>query len=92
MGTSRENLENREGQTDSTPLVEKYHCTWTTKGVRCYPKSQFRGLYRGPLYMIIKEPRFLQGDNYTGLTIAPLLEFSLGISLAAPNLAPYTRW
>ena len=36
----RENLYNREGQTDSTP-VDEYHFTWTTKGVRCNPKFQF---------------------------------------------------
>ena len=33
----RENLNNREGQTDSTS-VDKYYYTWTTKGVRNYPK------------------------------------------------------
>ena len=33
----RQNLNNREEQTDSTP-VDKYHFSWTTKGVRCYPK------------------------------------------------------
>ena len=36
---SRENLDNREGQTDSRP-VEKYIFTWTTKGVRCQAKFQ----------------------------------------------------
>ena len=31
---ARDNLNNREGQKYSTP-VDKYHCTWTTQGVRC---------------------------------------------------------
>ena len=31
---TRENLGNREGQTDYTP-VDKYQFTWTSKGVRC---------------------------------------------------------
>ena len=33
----RENLNKREGQTDST-TIEKYYLTWTIKGVQCYPK------------------------------------------------------
>ena len=32
----RENLNDREGQSMSTP-VDKYPFTWTTQGVRCYP-------------------------------------------------------
>ena len=35
LRTIRENLDDKEGQTDSTP-VDKYQFTWTTKGVRCY--------------------------------------------------------
>ena len=38
--TARESLNNREGNTDRTP-VDKYH--FIAKGVRCYPKFQ---LYR----------------------------------------------
>ena len=30
---NRDNLNNKEGQTESTP--DKYYFTWTTKGVRC---------------------------------------------------------
>ena len=41
----RDNVNNREGQPDSTP-VGKYHFTWTTKGVRYYVVN-FN--YRGPL-------------------------------------------
>ena len=33
---SRENLNNRKGQRDCTP-VGSYHFTWTAKGVRFYP-------------------------------------------------------
>ena len=49
---TRENLDNREGQTDCRP-VDKYHFTWTTKGVRCYLKFRLwrafiegRGVYK----------------------------------------------
>ena len=38
---TRANLDNRQGQPDSTP-VDKYSFTWTTKDVRCYPR--FKGL------------------------------------------------
>ena len=36
----RENLSNREDQTDSTP-VDKYNFAWTVKGVRWKSKLQF---------------------------------------------------
>ena len=35
----RENLNNKEGETYSTP-VDKYQFNWPTKGVRCYTKYQ----------------------------------------------------
>ena len=34
---SRHNLNNREGQANSTH-IEKYIFTWTTKSIRCYPE------------------------------------------------------
>ena len=34
-----ERIYDREMQQDSTP-VDKYHFSWTTKGVRYYPKFQ----------------------------------------------------
>ena len=37
--TTQRELLNIEGQTESTP-VDKYIFTWTTKGVRSYPKFQ----------------------------------------------------
>ena len=36
---SKENSNNREGQTECTP-VDKLHFTWTKKGGRCYFKFQ----------------------------------------------------
>ena len=36
---ARENLDDGEGQTDSTP-VDKFYFTLTTKAFRCYPKIQ----------------------------------------------------
>ena len=33
----RENLYDRDGQTERRH-VDKYYVTWTTKGIRCYPK------------------------------------------------------
>ena len=38
--TVSDNLNNREGQTDSTP-AEKYNFTLTTEGLWCYYKFQF---------------------------------------------------
>ena len=38
-----ENLDNREGQTDST-AVDKSYFTWTEKGVRCYPNFDYGGV------------------------------------------------
>ena len=37
----RDNLNSREGQTDSTP-VDKYNFPWTTKGVRDYHKFRLQ--------------------------------------------------
>ena len=42
---SREILNSRERQTDSTP-VDKYNFTWTFKGVRCYQSLNYRGVYK----------------------------------------------
>ena len=46
---TRGSFNNREGQTDSTP-VDKYHFTWTKKGVRFTLNLN----YKGPLYMNIE--------------------------------------
>ena len=43
---SRENLNNREGQSDSLP-VDKYYVSMTTKGIRCN-SSIIEGFHRGP--------------------------------------------
>ena len=48
--TARENLYNREGPTDSTP-VGKYDYTWTTKGLRYYPQFQFYRAFIEGLYI-----------------------------------------
>ena len=44
----KENLSGREGQTDDAPVDKYYYFIWTTKGVRCFPKLNYKRPREGP--------------------------------------------
>ena len=69
---ARENLANREGQTDRKHS-DKYYFTWTTKGVRCYHRYKSnKASEEGPFIYEYSGLSCLKGDVYTCKLVAPL--------------------